>query len=63
MTEKAGPCGVSLSKGRCCEARLVPLLQRIETLEGRLVAETYRREKDYNEILRMMILGKKATVG
>lgn len=44
MSEKAE----NTEKHSCCSVHLKPLLERIGSLEQKLLVETERREKEYN---------------
>jgi uncharacterized membrane protein YkoI len=57
MTEKV-QVATAAEKHSCCTIHLKPLLERINSLEQRLLVETERREKEYNELLHILVVIK-----
>lgn len=55
MSEK----GENTDKHSCCSVHLKPLLERIGSLEQKLLLETERREKEYNELLHILVSVKR----
>jgi hypothetical protein len=46
-------------KHSCCSVHLKPLLERINSLEHKLMIETERRENEYNELLHILLTVKR----
>lgn len=55
MSEK----GENADKHSCCSVHLKPLLERLGSLEQKLLLETERREKEYNELLHILVSVKR----
>ena len=44
----------------CCQTHLAPLLERISVIEGKLLVEVERREKEYNQLLTSLLSLKRS---
>jgi hypothetical protein len=59
MTEESQLSSTLVEKHSCCNVHLKPLLERINTMEHKLLIETERRENEYNELLHILLTVKK----